>query len=84
MSQRLECDVLVVGAGPAGSSAAAVAANLGARVIVIDKRSEVGLPVQCAEYIPKPLAMEIELTADTVAQQVAGTKVYIDSKKVAV
>jgi len=84
MSQRLECDVLVVGAGPAGSSAAAVAANLGARVVIIDKRSEVGLPVQCAEHIPKPLAMEIELTADAVAQQVAGTKVYIDSKKVAV
>lgn len=84
MTQHLECDVLVVGAGPAGSSAAAAAAGLGARVIIIDKRSRIGLPVQCAEHIPKPLAMETKLAADAVAQPVAGTEVYVDSRRIAV
>ena len=46
-----ECDVLVVGAGPAGSSAARAAAEAGAHTIFIDKKEEIGVPVQCAEAI---------------------------------
>lgn len=34
-----EYDVIVVGAGHAGSEAAAAAANLGSRVLLIDQRS---------------------------------------------
>jgi len=44
------CDVLVVGAGPAGLSAARAAAEAGARVLVLDERGEPG--GQCL----KPLA----------------------------
>jgi len=47
----IECDVLVVGAGPAGSSAARAAAEAGAHTIFIDKKKEIGVPVQCAEAI---------------------------------
>jgi digeranylgeranylglycerophospholipid reductase len=47
----IECDVLVVGAGPAGSSAARAAAEAGAKTIFIDKKKEIGVPVQCAEAI---------------------------------
>ncbi|HEY2670784.1 MAG TPA: 2Fe-2S iron-sulfur cluster-binding protein [Rugosimonospora sp.] len=36
------CDVLVVGAGPAGLAAATVAGRSGARVILVDERPEVG------------------------------------------
>ncbi|MGV9310437.1 2Fe-2S iron-sulfur cluster-binding protein [Nonomuraea sp. NPDC003727] len=36
------CDVLVVGAGPAGLAAARAAAGTGARVILVDERSEPG------------------------------------------
>ncbi|WP_406438803.1 sarcosine oxidase subunit alpha family protein [Streptomyces sp. NBC_01613] len=36
------CDLLVVGAGPAGLAAAAAAANTGARVVLVDDRSEPG------------------------------------------
>ena len=81
MNQQTECDVLVVGAGPAGSSSAGAAARSGARVIMIDKRSRVGVPVQCAEHIPKPLAMEVSLSEEAVAQEVLGTETYIDWKK---
>lgn len=51
----IKCDVLVVGAGPAGSSAARAAALSGAKTIFIDKKEEVGIPVQCAEGIGKYL-----------------------------
>lgn len=47
---RNHCDVLVVGAGPAGSTAARYAAEAGLDVLLIDKRKEVGLPVCCGEF----------------------------------
>lgn len=46
-------DVLVVGAGPAGSTAARYAARAGLDVMLIDRRAEVGVPVQCGEYVAK-------------------------------
>ena len=45
-------DVIVVGAGPAGSVAARYAALGGARVLLLDKRDELGVPVQCGELLP--------------------------------
>jgi digeranylgeranylglycerophospholipid reductase len=58
MSEAARADVLVVGLGPAGASAAAVAARAGARVIAIDRKREAGLPVQCAEFVPMALGGE--------------------------
>jgi len=49
--QETECDVLVVGAGPSGCSAARAAASAGARTLLIEKKKEIGVPVQCAEAI---------------------------------
>jgi digeranylgeranylglycerophospholipid reductase len=53
------CDILVVGAGPAGSAAALAAAGLGARVLVVERRHVIGVPVRCAEYIPRALLGEL-------------------------
>ncbi|MFC2153900.1 geranylgeranyl reductase family protein, partial [Candidatus Altiarchaeota archaeon] len=47
----VDCDVLIVGAGPAGSGAARAAARRGANTIFIDKKTKPGSPVQCAEGI---------------------------------
>jgi len=49
--KRMKCDVLVIGAGPAGSNAARAAACLGAKTIFIDKKRDVGFNVPCAEGI---------------------------------
>ena len=61
------CDVLVVGLGPGGAAAAAGAAAGGLRVVGIDRKQEIGLPVQCAEFIPMPLARHA--TASNVLMQ---------------
>jgi len=45
-------DVIVVGAGPAGSVAARFAAERGARVLLLDRKDEPGVPVQCGELLP--------------------------------
>lgn len=39
-------DVIVVGAGPGGSSAAKVAAENGLRVLLLEKRQEIGIPLR--------------------------------------
>jgi len=49
----IETDVLVIGAGPAGSTAAKHAAIGGAEVLLVDKKSEIGTPKRCAEGVSK-------------------------------
>jgi digeranylgeranylglycerophospholipid reductase len=44
-------DIIVVGAGPAGSTTARFAALRGASVLVLEKDRDVGIPVRCAEGI---------------------------------
>jgi geranylgeranyl reductase family protein len=75
--KTIGCDVLVVGAGPAGSSAARAAAKAGADVLMLDRRSVVGVPVQCAEYVPAQLVGEIGLDRSYIAQPVAGMKTFL-------
>ena len=45
-------DVIVVGAGPAGSTSALYAAKNGASVLLLDKKQEIGSPIQCAGFLP--------------------------------
>lgn len=45
-------DVIVVGAGPAGSSAAKAAAENGASVLLIERELEIGVPDKCGEFLP--------------------------------
>lgn len=45
-------DVVVVGAGPAGSLAARFSAEGGATTLLVDRRPELGHPVQCGEFLP--------------------------------
>jgi len=54
-----EADVVVVGAGPAGSTAARLAAEAGCSTIVLEKRAEIGEPVQCAEGVSSRVLEEL-------------------------
>jgi digeranylgeranylglycerophospholipid reductase len=46
-------DIIVVGAGPAGSIAARFAAEQGVSVLMLEKDRDVGYPVRCGEAISK-------------------------------
>lgn len=63
-------DVLVVGAGPAGCCAARAAAEGGARVLLVEKRQQVGWPVQCAEFVPWQLTQRVPIPPHCIAQQI--------------
>jgi digeranylgeranylglycerophospholipid reductase len=47
-------DVAVVGAGPAGSITAGILARKGFKTVLIDRRSEIGVPIHCGELLPTP------------------------------
>lgn len=64
-------DLLVVGAGPGGTAAAQTAAARGLRVLCVDRRREVGVPVQCAEFVPMPLLRQVHETLSRVQDVVA-------------
>ncbi|MDD2754808.1 MAG: NAD(P)/FAD-dependent oxidoreductase [Methanothrix sp.] len=50
--------VAVVGAGPAGSTAAQAIAASGMEVLLVDKKSEIGSPVQCGGFLPEAFELE--------------------------
>jgi digeranylgeranylglycerophospholipid reductase len=50
-AQCLQTDVVIVGAGPAGSVCAKVLAQSGIDVLVVEKKQEIGVPKRCAEAV---------------------------------
>ncbi|MFW9802185.1 MAG: geranylgeranyl reductase family protein [Candidatus Thorarchaeota archaeon] len=50
-------DAIVVGAGPAGCTAARVIAAAGFKTLVVDRRREIGVPIHCGEFLPTPREM---------------------------
>ena len=75
MNRRV--DVLVVGAGPTGSTAAKYASLGGADVLLIEKRSEIGTPVRCGEGVAKRWLEEIGLTPspEFICHEVDGARI---------
>ena len=57
-------DIVVVGAGPAGSMAARAAARSGAKVLLLDKRRELGVPVQCGEALSEDPLKDLGIKPD--------------------
>ena len=71
------CDVLVVGAGPGGGSAALHAARLGLNVVVIEDHNEIGTPVHCGECISDIALSILDLTLpdEVISKRVHGIRV---------
>jgi digeranylgeranylglycerophospholipid reductase len=68
------CDVLVVGGGPAGCSAARASAMNGAKTILVEEHEEIGKPVQCAEGIGKYLIpfLPFKIPAEQLRWEIKG------------
>ena len=73
----VEVDVLVVGAGPAGSTAARVAAAEGLRVLLVEQRPRIGLPVRCAEYVPAQIVGHVSIPNRCIAQRIRTLQTHL-------
>jgi len=70
-------DVLVIGAGPAGSIAARTAAEKGLDVLLIEKRQEIGDPVRCAEGVNKEyLKKHVEIDKKWICADLKASHIY--------
>lgn len=56
-SVRQKYGLVVVAAGPAGSTAARFAAERGSDVLLLEKRQEIGSPARCAEGINRQMLL---------------------------
>ncbi len=76
--RRLECDVVVVGAGPAGSLAARTAAEEGVQVILLEEHPRVGHPINCAEGLSLDGIKDagVEAKPPIVCQEIMKARVY--------
>lgn len=71
-------DVVVVGAGPGGSTAARFAAAAGLKVLLLEKRPEIGAPVRCAEGLSKEALDKVGVKPrkSWIAREVRGARIY--------
>ncbi len=65
-----DTDILIIGGGPAGSSAGIESSKAGLKVLVVERKKQIGEPVRCAGYIPSLLLNEIGTRADFIIQSV--------------
>ena len=73
-----EYDVVVVGAGPSGSTAARYAAMNGADVLLVEKRQEIGSPVRCGEGVSMEIFKHVNIQPDPrwFVNQVTGARIF--------
>jgi len=69
-------DVVVVGAGPAGSMTAKKAAEHGLDVLLIERNQEIGVPVKCAEGVSKEIKKFVAPDKRWVCAEVKGANIY--------
>ena len=72
-------DILVVGLGPAGASAAREAARAGCSVLAIERKHAAGEPVQCAEFVPRLIGQDVEGVAPVTVQPIEAMHTFIEA-----
>lgn len=73
-------DVIIVGLGPAGASAAQALAKGGANVLALDRKEAAGTPVQCAELIPQLIASEAGDVRRSLRQSVGEMLTFVEDE----
>lgn len=73
----MEFDVVIVGAGPAGSTVARKVAAAGFSVLIVDKRQELGAPIQCSGAVSRGALIEngVKPNAEFIHEAIYGFKI---------
>lgn len=69
-------DVVIVGGGPTGSSAARLCAKSGLSTLLLEEHGTIGYPVQCAGLLSNSAFAECEVSEKSVFRTVSGAKIF--------
>lgn len=71
-------DVVIIGSGPAGATTARITAEQGLRTLLIDKRQELGAPIQCSGAVSRHALEENGVTPDAefIHEAIYGFGIY--------
>lgn len=74
----LDYDIVVIGSGPAGATTARIAARHGLRVLMVDKRQELGAPIQCSGAVSRHALEEVEVepSQEFIHEAIYGFGIY--------
>ncbi|MEW5955868.1 MAG: NAD(P)/FAD-dependent oxidoreductase [Candidatus Micrarchaeota archaeon] len=83
MRIQTEYDAIVLGAGPGGSAFGKKAAEAGMKVLVLDKKKEIGTPVRCGEGVAEHTEADlgIKVLPNAIASKIAGARVFAPNGK---
>jgi digeranylgeranylglycerophospholipid reductase len=76
-------DVIVVGAGPAGTSTAEECAKHGLDVLILERNQEIGTPVRCGEGLSDNSVkrLKLKIPSNCIAQRIRGAEIYAPNGK---
>ncbi|MFK7935605.1 MAG: NAD(P)/FAD-dependent oxidoreductase [Saprospiraceae bacterium] len=71
-------DLVIIGSGPAGATTARLAANYGLRVLMVDKRQELGSPIQCSGAVSRHALEEVGIhpNSEFIHEAIYGFGIY--------
>jgi digeranylgeranylglycerophospholipid reductase len=70
----LNCDVTVVGAGPAGLTIARICSEAGYSVVICEEHATVGLPKHCTGKISTNALHDLGIKPETILTEITGAK----------
>lgn len=81
LSEKGIRDVIIVGGGPSGSSAARELAKRGHSVLILEGREKIGIPIQCGECISDNTLgiSEVSRYSDSICSKMSGYRIISPS-----
>ena len=71
-------DLVIIGSGPAGATVGRYAARAGLSVLLVDKKQELGAPIQCSGAVSRHALEEVDLPLDEeyILEPIYGFAIY--------
>ena len=76
MTKTYDCDVAVIGAGPAGSRTARNIAATGLRVKLLEEHRRIGVPSHCSGLISPRTLTEAEIGEEAIIHRITGAYIH--------
>lgn len=77
-STTVQYDLVVIGSGPAGATTARIAAGRGLKVLLVDKKQELGAPIQCSGAVSRHALLEaaVQPHEEFIQEPIYGFGIY--------